>query len=107
MKEKMLTKLERDRAVGQVAGLKSTLKTMDAYRGGGSAKNLTGIGASTVYSFNLECLKFFALQPCWGYLCYFKFALSSTQTIYLLLYRYLFEGCYFGANIWEREKSEN
>ena len=55
MKEKMLTKLERDRAVGQVAGLKSTLKTMDAYRGGGSAKNLTGIGARTVYSFNLEC----------------------------------------------------
>ena len=32
-----------------------------------------------------------------GYLCYFKFAHSSTQTLYLLLNRYIFEGCYFGA----------
>ena len=33
MKEKMLTKLERDRAVGQVHGLKSTLKNIENYRG--------------------------------------------------------------------------
>ena len=29
MKEKMLTRLERDRAVGQVHGLKSTLRNLD------------------------------------------------------------------------------
>ena len=33
MKEKMLTKLERDRAVGQVAGLQSTLKNLESMRG--------------------------------------------------------------------------
>ncbi len=39
MKEKMLTKLERDRAVGQVAGLQSTLKNMEGLRvGSGGAK---------------------------------------------------------------------
>ena len=32
-----------------------------------------------------------------GYLCYFKSANPSTQTIYLLLYRCLFGGFYFGA----------
>lgn len=32
MKEKMLTKLERDRAVGQVAGLQSTLKNIEGIR---------------------------------------------------------------------------
>ena len=36
-------------------------------------------------------------SPAGGYLRYFEFAYSSTQTICLLLYRYLFEGCYFGA----------
>ena len=30
-------------------------------------------------------------------MCYFKFAQPSTQTIYLLLYRYLFQVCSFGA----------
>ena len=30
-------------------------------------------------------------------LCYFKFMHSSTHSRYLLLYGYLFEGCYFGA----------
>ena len=34
MKEKMLTKLERDRAVGQVAGLQSTLKNIEGLRVG-------------------------------------------------------------------------
>ena len=34
MKEKMLTKLERDRAVGQVAGLQSTLKNIEGMRVG-------------------------------------------------------------------------
>ena len=45
--------------------------------------------------------KNFALQPCGGYLAYFKFAHSRTETIYLLLHvcRYSFEGCYFGAII--------
>ena len=42
MKEKMLTKLERDRAVGQVQGLKNTLKTVD-HRGASSA----GSGAAS------------------------------------------------------------
>jgi len=37
MKEKMLSKLERDRAMGQVTGLQSTLKSMDSFKGG-SAK---------------------------------------------------------------------
>ena len=36
-------------------------------------------------------------SPAGGYLCYLKFARPRTQTIYLLLYSYLFEGCYFGA----------
>lgn len=33
MKEKMLSKLEKDRAVGQVAGLQSTLKSMESFKG--------------------------------------------------------------------------
>ncbi|KAK6183538.1 hypothetical protein SNE40_011003 [Patella caerulea] len=33
MKEKMLAKLERDRAVGQVNGLQSTLKSMESFKG--------------------------------------------------------------------------
>ena len=37
MKEKMLTKLERDRAVGQVQGLQSTLKNLDDMRSGRSS----------------------------------------------------------------------
>ena len=37
MKEKMLTKLERDRAVGQVAGLQSTLKNIEGMRVGSEA----------------------------------------------------------------------
>ena len=37
---------------------------------------------------------------------YFKFAHSSTQTIYLLLCRYSFEG-FILALTWERENSEN
>ena len=46
-------------------------------------------------------LKLSFYSPAVGYLCYFKFAHSSTQTIYLSLYRYLFEGCYFW-NVWRR-----
>ena len=34
MKEKMLTKLERDRAVGQVQGLQSTIRNMDSIKSG-------------------------------------------------------------------------
>lgn len=34
MKEKMLSKLERDRALGQVSGLQSTLKSMESFKGG-------------------------------------------------------------------------
>ena len=37
MKEKMLTKLERDRAVGQVAGLQSTLKNIEGMKIGSEA----------------------------------------------------------------------
>ena len=37
MKEKMLSKLEKDRAVGQVSGLQNTLKSMESFKGG-SAK---------------------------------------------------------------------
>ncbi len=40
MKEKMLTKLERDRAVGQVAGLQSTLKNMEGLRVGSGGTKL-------------------------------------------------------------------
>lgn len=36
MKEKMLTKLEKDRAVSQVQGLKSTLKTIEDSRSSGT-----------------------------------------------------------------------
>lgn len=36
MKEKMLTKLEKDRAIGQVQGLKSTLKTIEDSRSTGA-----------------------------------------------------------------------
>ena len=39
MKEKMLTKLERDRAVGQVVGLQSTLKNMENFRGTSASKS--------------------------------------------------------------------
>ena len=35
MKEKMLTKLERDRAVGQVQGLKNTLKSVEHHSSAG------------------------------------------------------------------------
>ena len=34
MKEKMLSKLERDRAVGQVSGLQNTLRSMETFKGG-------------------------------------------------------------------------
>lgn len=34
MKEKMLSKLERDRAMGQVTGLQSTLRSMESFKGG-------------------------------------------------------------------------
>ena len=34
MKEKMLSKLEKDRAVGQVSGLQNTLKSMESFKGG-------------------------------------------------------------------------
>ena len=37
MKEKMLTKLERDRAVGQVQGLQSTIRNMDSIKNGQSS----------------------------------------------------------------------
>ena len=43
MKEKMLSKLEKDRAVGQVSGLQSTLKSMESFKGG-SAKAITQSG---------------------------------------------------------------
>ena len=33
MKEKMLSKLERDRAMGQVTGLQSTLRSMETFKG--------------------------------------------------------------------------
>ena len=39
--------------------------------------------------------KIFALQPCWR--VFVLFVHSSTQTTYLLLNGYLFEGYYFGA----------
>ena len=44
-------------------------------------------------------LKTSLYSPAGGHLCYVKLAHSSTKTtsIYLSLYRYLFEGCYFGA----------
>ena len=44
MKEKMLTKLERDRAVGQVQGLKSTLKNMEQYRSGSATTTQMALG---------------------------------------------------------------
>ncbi|XP_071100813.1 sperm-associated antigen 16 protein-like [Haliotis cracherodii] len=45
MKEKMLAKLERDRAVGQVTGLQSTLKSMESFKGT-SNSNLQDSSAS-------------------------------------------------------------
>ena len=38
MKEKMLARLERDRAVGQVTGLQSTLKSVETIKGSGASK---------------------------------------------------------------------
>ena len=46
MKEKMLTKLERDRAVGQVQGLKSTLRNMEQYRSGSATTTQMAMGES-------------------------------------------------------------
>lgn len=43
MKEKMLSKLERDRAMGQVTGLQSTLKSMESFKGT-SAKQGIALG---------------------------------------------------------------
>ena len=37
MKEKMLTRLERDRAVGQVQGLQSTLQSLDGMKAGSAS----------------------------------------------------------------------
>ena len=48
-------------------------------------------------------LKVSLYGPARWYLCYIKFAHSSTQNIHLLLYRYLFAECYHG----ERENSKN
>ncbi|XP_074652533.1 sperm-associated antigen 16 protein-like [Tubulanus polymorphus] len=49
MKEKMLTKLERDRAVGQVVGLQSTIKSIST--GGSSpAKEHTGMTSMSFHS---------------------------------------------------------
>lgn len=47
LKEKMLSKLERDRAVAQLGGLQSTIKTMQSYKlssknGSIMSKNGTG-----------------------------------------------------------------
>ena len=42
-------------------------------------------------------LKILLYSPAGRYLFYFEFVNASIQTMYLLLYRYLFEGCYFGA----------
>ncbi|ELT89940.1 hypothetical protein CAPTEDRAFT_167092 [Capitella teleta] len=46
MKEKMLTKLERDRAVGQVHGLKSTLKNIENYRGSSATTTQMGMAGA-------------------------------------------------------------
>uniref|UniRef100_A0A1I8JNG7 WD_REPEATS_REGION domain-containing protein n=1 Tax=Macrostomum lignano TaxID=282301 RepID=A0A1I8JNG7_9PLAT len=45
MKEKMLSKLERDRAMGQVAGLQSTLKSLEQMRGSSAQRPAGGGGA--------------------------------------------------------------
>ena len=45
----------------------------------------------------IQSAKNFVYSHARGYLCYFKFGNSSTQIINLSLYRYKFEGCYFGA----------
>lgn len=42
MKEKMLSKLERDRAMGQVTGLQSTLKSMESFKGGSAKPGMCG-----------------------------------------------------------------
>ncbi|WAR05260.1 SPG16-like protein [Mya arenaria] len=49
MKEKMLSKLERDRAMGQVTGLQSTLKSMESFKGGSAkrAGEASMMGSST------------------------------------------------------------
>lgn len=44
MKEKMLSKLERDRAMGQVAGLQSTLKSLEQMRGSSAQRPAGGGG---------------------------------------------------------------
>ena len=50
-----------------------------------------------LYTALIGVLKISLYSPAGGYLWYFEFTYSSTQTIYLILFRYLFEGCYFGA----------
>ncbi|XP_060604185.1 LOW QUALITY PROTEIN: sperm-associated antigen 16 protein-like [Ruditapes philippinarum] len=47
MKEKMLSKLERDRAMGQVTGLQSTLKSMESFKGGSVKMGEQSMTAST------------------------------------------------------------
>ena len=48
-----------------------------------------------LYTALIWSAKYFVYSPTGGYLCYFKSVHSSSQTIYLLLDIYLFEGCYF------------
>ena len=52
-------------------------------------------------------LRILLYSPAGGHLCYFKFALSSTQTIYLLLYKYLFEECYIVATMGSAKIAKN
>ncbi len=58
MKEKMLTKLERDRAVGQVAGLQSTLKNMEGLRVGSGGTKLAQCKSFTKLRYCLPFVKF-------------------------------------------------
>ncbi|XP_064643835.1 sperm-associated antigen 16 protein-like [Lineus longissimus] len=48
MKEKMLTKLERDRAVGQVTGLQTTIQSMEKYKGS-RIKEGTGLSSTSFH----------------------------------------------------------
>ncbi|XP_012935784.1 sperm-associated antigen 16 protein [Aplysia californica] len=54
MKEKMLANLERDRAVGQVNGLQSTIKSMEGFHGSANKENKTEAKGPTQTALLLE-----------------------------------------------------
>ena len=55
--------------------------------------------AYSMYTALIWSAKNYALQPCWRVIVLLWIRASRTQNLCLLLYRYLFEDCYFDAII--------